>query len=203
MVLKLFVICWHWARDSEHSSCRSPSNTYLFTSVSLYLGRHLARQAAGGKNGGRDSGCLLLRSPRTELFTPVEVYLEDGLEMAGHSELALGEEALTIYCSGLLGHTSLSVNRVMFRRWSWNSHLWVTLEKKLCKFIIQVSQCTGLWVSRVLLGRWAWNSHLLVTLEKRFCTFIAQELWETVFHVSRFILGRWSWNGKALGGHTG
>ena len=34
--------------------------------------------------GIRGSAQLLLRSPRTELFELVELYLENGCEMAGH-----------------------------------------------------------------------------------------------------------------------
>ena len=55
---------------------------------------------------GKETAQSLLRSPRTELFAPVELYSEDGLEMAGNSVVHWGRD-LNDHCLCLMRQNSL------------------------------------------------------------------------------------------------
>ena len=63
--------------------------------------------------------------------------------------VSLGK-TLHIYCSGVLGDRA-QVNEVLPRRSSWKGHLSMTVGKKLCMFIAQVSQETELQVDMIVL----------------------------------------------------
>ena len=47
---------------------------------------------------GRQTAWLLLRSPRTELFYSLNLYLVDHLEMTGYSAMILGQETWHGHC---------------------------------------------------------------------------------------------------------
>ena len=113
-----------------------------------------------------------------------------------HSLVTLGKTLLYINCSSPLGDKTVWVSRVLLRRWFQIDYSSVTMGKKLCRYIHQVSKKTDLFESVVfLLGRRSWNGYSSVTLGKTLNIHCSGLLGEGALHISNVILKRWFWNG--------
>ena len=88
------------------------------------------------------------------------------------------KETWPIHCLGSWDTILLNLVEFYSEEAPWNSHSSMTLGKKLCIFIIQVSQETDLF-ELVITQKVALKWHPSVTLGKKFCMFVIQVSQET------------------------
>ena len=95
------------------------------------------------------------------------------------------------------GRQSCWVNRILLRKWCWNGHSLMTLEK-LCMFMIRVSWETEQFEStesytegglEMAFHQWHWG---------RLHVHCSGLLGDRTLPVTRVLLRRWSWNGPSL-----
>ena len=111
------------------------------------------------------------------------------------------DSALHLHCLGLLGEGALQVDTiVLLRRWPWNDHSLVTLESRICKFIVQVSwksdlfQLLELFLGDVL----EMTGHSALTLWRDTKWLLLLSPWTELFKLVALYLG----DGFQMAGHS-
>ena len=108
---------------------------------------------------GRGCTFIIQVFQNTGLFESIQFYSDAGTEISVHW-WKLGK-GLHIHCADFSEYTAIWVIIVLMRRWPWNDHLLMTLEKRLCMIIFQVFWDSGLFQSvELYLGdvfKWQWQ----------------------------------------------
>ena len=99
-----------------------------------------------GWHWGRDPIFLIQVSQDGELFQPLELYSADIFKFPTNHWWHWGKKLCPVVVE-VSQYRAFCVGKVPPGWWSWNDHSTVTLGKRLCTFIVQVSHVTEIFES--------------------------------------------------------